>query len=150
VKPVAVAQPLQQQQPELNRTLPLQQQQQSRPLNLPTAVAGPRPQPQKSSSIDILAALIRAKTKDAKDDDKHLLNHIESCTLPICSNSLCAEGKEKLRHFNQCAEPKCFHCVKARFFEAVEMGASKVLGEKLTQGRTELQEHVSKVKCLNS
>lgn len=119
--------------PQQQQRPPQQQQQQTRP---------------QSSNLDVLASLIRAQTKDAKPEDRNLLQHVLTCTLPpgTCNMPHCDDGKNKLEHFVSCKDQKCFHCVLARLFEALDKGAPRELWDRLNKSRSELQDGVRKVK----
>lgn len=96
----------------------------------------------------MLTALVRAQTRDKRPEDVQLLAHVLGCNAApgACPTPNCDDGKNKLEHFAACRNPKCFHCVLARMFEALDKGAPKILHERLIKSRAELYDSISKAR----
>ncbi|KAH9260587.1 hypothetical protein BASA81_001054 [Batrachochytrium salamandrivorans] len=144
--PPAVVQ--QQPPPPVPALVPAQQPQRPAPPQQQHPAPPQQQQQRPTSNLDVLASLVRAQTKDKRLEDVQLLTHILDCNAApgACPTQNCDDGKNKLEHFAACKDQKCFHCVLARLFEALDKGAPKTLSERLTKSRGELQDGVRKVK----
>ena len=105
-------------------------------------------QSQLKPQVDILAALVKAQTKLATLDDIALRQHVTTCTNDKpCSFLSCDVGKEKLEHYKNCRDPKCFVCVLARLIFAKEHNkTTSNLDSRLMRIRSELQDTLKRVR----